>query len=369
MMREGQNLFVHLTLGQVFSRTVNLFADRFPLYMTLSVIVSIPAVLLGTMISAVIGMSIVKSVIDSSSTSSGTDIFGPGSGDVFSGGSVEPTFGLIDVMAGLMHHIGGVFTVVVLQMGVSAAVTLIAEGGMVRAAADTYTAQPQGWVTCLTMAAQQFVSLSGAAAIRLGVITGGFIIISIFVALWVAWRSAFAFFLVFVVMVMVMLALAYFILSICLFMPVIVVENKGPVDSIRRSFELSQGRRCYVFCGIFILWVMEMVVQQFLANLFGVSTMPLSSLLTPIGVFVSFLGNLMYMPLTAIMTLVLYTSIRVDKEGLTQDVMQRELVEPISYAPPTTQYRQDYRQVSLVEEHEVPEQPPPPPPPPATSNV
>lgn len=47
---------------------------------------------------------------------------------------------------------------------------------------------------------------------------------------------------------------------------------------------------------------------------------------------------------------VLYVSVRVDKEGLNQQVLQRELSEPVEYNPPVS----DYRQVSLVDDRQQP---------------
>jgi hypothetical protein len=46
----------------------------------------------------------------------------------------------------------------------------------------------------------------------------------------------------------------------------------------------------------------------------------------------------------------LYFSTRVDKEGLNQEVLQRELAEPVEYSPPVA----DYRQVSLMDEQQNP---------------
>lgn len=46
----------------------------------------------------------------------------------------------------------------------------------------------------------------------------------------------------------------------------------------------------------------------------------------------------------------LYVSVRVDKEGLNQQVLQRELSEPVEYNPPVS----DYRQVSLVDDRQQP---------------
>ena len=43
-------------------------------------------------------------------------------------------------------------------------------------------------------------------------------------------------------------------------------------------------------------------------------------------------------------------SVRTDKEGLNQQVLQRELSEPVEYNPPVS----DYRRVALVDERQQP---------------
>lgn len=43
-------------------------------------------------------------------------------------------------------------------------------------------------------------------------------------------------------------------------------------------------------------------------------------------------------------------SVRVDKEGLTQEILLREVDEPVEYSPPVA----DYRQVALVDDRQQP---------------
>lgn len=43
-------------------------------------------------------------------------------------------------------------------------------------------------------------------------------------------------------------------------------------------------------------------------------------------------------------------SVRADKEGLNQQVLQRELSDPVEYNPPVS----DYRRVALVDERQEP---------------
>lgn len=50
------------------------------------------------------------------------------------------------------------------------------------------------------------------------------------------------------------------------------------------------------------------------------------------------------------MSTVLYMSVRADTEGLNQQVLERELSDPVEYNPPVS----DYRRVALVDERHEP---------------
>ncbi|KAL7568243.1 hypothetical protein ACA910_022588, partial [Epithemia clementina (nom. ined.)] len=72
-------------------------------------------------------------------------------------------------------------------------ITLLGEGAMVRACADTYAAQWQSWQACWNIAWQQQVqSLLGAAAVRLGVLIVGIMVMVFFIGIAVARQTGFA---------------------------------------------------------------------------------------------------------------------------------------------------------------------------------
>jgi hypothetical protein len=241
--------------------------------------------------------------------------------------------------------VGSVIAVFILQVVLSIVTMLMGEGAMVRACADTYAEQPQGWFTCVKLGFQHFCALLGAAFCVAAVTYGGFLFVALLFVGAQSWKSGFLAFLTFITFVAYLIGMIYVVSSVMLIFPVIMVENKGPINAIRRSFEISEGRRCYVFCAIFTLWVARAILIRLLHNIFNGDN-PLSAFLSPVGIIVSFIPDLLYLPLNSILKMVLYTSIRADKEGLTQAVLKRELVEPIIYSPPNT----DYRQVSLMDD-------------------
>mmetsp|Transcript_9291 Transcript_9291/g.20092 ORF Transcript_9291/g.20092 Transcript_9291/m.20092 type:complete len:342 (+) Transcript_9291:226-1251(+) len=319
-----EELFTHLSLGQVFSRSINVFIDRFDVFMTMSAVVVVPAAIFGTLIGVVMGMEAVMAAkMDPD----------------------DPDAQAMDIMQFLLNHAAGVVIVMLLNIIVSTITTLVGEGAMVRSAADTYAAQPQGWFTCAKLAFEKFCSLLTSSLAVSACIWGGLLFCLMILGGALKAEAPFLAFLGFIALVGYGIALVYFLSSVMLIFPVIMVENKGPINAIRRSMEISEGRRCYLFCAIFIVYVAKVIVAQLLHNIFNGDN-PLATVLSPAGILVSFIPDLLYLPINSIMKTVLYTSIRVDKEGLTQAVLQRELVEPTVYSPPNT----DYRQVSLMED-------------------
>lgn len=342
----GEVLFNHLTIGRVFARTCNLFVDRWNVYMILSVLVVLPTAILGSLIGAIFGRSIVEKVMKTKSTNCRD-------------GDPALCTGLEHFTA-LLHHSFSVVLIIVLQWVLATAITLIGAAAMTRACADTYAAQPQSWRACWKIGLDQLRTLVVASMIRVGVAISGWLIFAVFIGMAVATESIFFVLLALIVFGMVSLALLYFLLSIVLVIPVIVVESKGPVEALQRSYEMSKGRQSYVFCALFIMWIVRLIVEQLLHNIFNASgslnqSLPLANFLTPGGIFVSHLPDLLYLPLSCILTFVLYASIRVDKEGFTPDVLQRELVQPTAYTAPSSSALSsppnlNYRHVPLVEE-------------------
>lgn len=323
-MSSNEHLFTHLSLGKVLSRTFSLFVDRIDVFMTLSAVVLVPATIFSVLIAVVVGM------------------------EVFVAGKMspnDPDKQVQDMIDFLLNHIFVVFAVILLHVIISMVTTLVGEGAMVRATADMYAAQTQGWLTCAKLGMHHFCALLGASVLVGATLYGGLLVVVLIIWLGVKTSSGFLGFVGFIAAISYLAVAIFIFSSVMMIFPVVMIENKGPIIAIRRSIEISEGRRCYIFCAILILFVIRSIVAQLLQNIFT-SDNPLASFFSAGGIIVAFLPDLLFLPLTSIMKTVLYTSIRVDKEGLTQDILQRQLVAPVAYSPPNT----DYRQVSLMEE-------------------
>eukprot|EP00977_Amphora_coffeiformis_P005527 scaffold1170_cov174-Amphora_coffeaeformis.AAC.11 len=246
--------------------------------------------------------------------------------------------------------------------------TIAGEGGMVRATADIYVGRSPEWYPSLRFGLQKFLPLIGASLVVFlawaGICGVTLVLASIFLA-GAGTKIGLLLVLIGVVIVAIgVVASVYMFVTVIPLYPIIVIEEKGPINALRRCMELSRGRRGYFFVGVFLLYVGQVILGRVLHGIFNDGGDPASFFFDPSGAIVSFIPNILYVPLdddslTSVYSsapcydsikTVLYVSVRVDKEGLNQQVLQRELSEPIEYNPPVS----DYRQVSLVDDRQQP---------------
>lgn len=340
----------HWTLRQVAKRTMDIFVDRFDVFMTITAIVTIPSSVV--LLCLAIGIN-----IEETQNSVGNDSEGNGGGNEF--------------LSSLHKHIRGIFTVYVLQLIIYVLFHLVGEGAMLRATAEalaTFTEQPPqqqqqvspsptlpllGWFGCLKAGFRKLGSLLGTAILVGGVIYGGAFVVAFIVYGFGIWS--------FIPLGTLYLFGVGWWWARCglSYAPIIVEAQTGPFAAIHRSAELSAGRRLYVLCPLVLLYLAYMLVGALFHNLLNPSDHVLRSL-TPTGLMLAILPNLLYLPLQSILKMVLYVSLRVDKEGLTPAILEGELRLGVDAADRnrsvlvdpffTNVASRDYRQVSLLEE-------------------
>lgn len=232
-------------------------------------------------------------------------------------------------------------------------VTIAGEGGMVRAAGDTYCGRAPEWYPSLMAGLRKFLPLLGATLLVWGsmiaISFAAFLVVLIFAA---GANSELGFIFILLALAVGAVAcvavLCIMVIVVPLF-PIIIIEEKGPMNALRRCVELSKGRHGYFFVSVLMLWIMQFIFGQLLKQILtggDVNTIVFS----PMGIIISFVPHLLYVPLDTILRTVLYNSVRVDKEGLNQEILQRELAAPVEYAPPVS----DYRRVALVDDRQQP---------------
>jgi hypothetical protein len=176
-----------------------------------------------------------------------------------------------------------------------ATIAILGEAAIIFVTAEIYAERnPPGWLPSLKMGANHFCSVLGASLfIGAGIWSGAVLVI---ILLAVSHGSNFMFFVACIGALLYAAGFVWIVTSTVAVLPVIVVENLGPLEGIKRSIELSSGRRCYFICGTFILWLSTQIITRVLHNIFNGKD-PAAYHFTPGGIIVSFLPVLLYLPL------------------------------------------------------------------------
>lgn len=107
--------------------------------------------------------------------------------------------------------------------------------------------------------------------------------------------------------------------------PVMMVENKTPVASIRRSLELSEGQIYILFCAKFLYVSTQHLTTELLNDILTGSFHKLDNRMISIAVFTLF--SLLFLPVQANLRVVVYMNIRVESEGLDGIMLKEQLQE------------------------------------------
>jgi len=179
--------------------------------------------------------------------------------------------------------------------------TIAGEGGMVRATADIYVGRSPEWYPSLRFGLKKFLPLIGAslivslALVGLSVVT--MLIAAIFFYGMMNTKIGLLFGLIGVAIVSIgVVACIYMWVTVIPLYPIIVMEEKGPINALRRCMELSKGRRGYFFVGVFLLYMMQVILRRILHGIFNEND-PASFFFAPTGAIVSFIPNVLYVPL------------------------------------------------------------------------
>jgi hypothetical protein len=181
----------------------------------------------------------------------------------------------------------------------------VAQGMMIKAVADVYLEQAPAFKDCFKIGLKKAGVILLASLLVLVPITFGFL-----------------FFLV----PGMYLAVQWFVVG-----PAIVIENKGVVGSMKRSWELVSGSWCYVFCTFLIVTLSSGVFQWIWSALVVGGTDAGHTLFSAVGYVLTLIPGIVVIPITGIVRTVMYFNLRVEKEGLNAHVLSRDLGGPAAY--------------------------------------
>ena len=199
----------------------------------------------------------------------------------------------------LMNHMKELY----LLLGANSVLTMllgaVAQGMMIRAVADVYLDKSPDVKDCF----------------KIGFKKAGVILLASLLVL-VPIMFGFLFFLV----PGIYLAVLWFVVG-----PSIVIENKGAMDSMKRSWELVSGSWCYVFCTFLIVTFCSAVLQSIWSALVVGGNDAGHTMFSPIGYVLTLIPGLLIIPISGIVRTVMYFNLRVEKEGLNAHVLSRDL--------------------------------------------
>lgn len=121
----------------------------------------------------------------------------------------------------------------------------------------------------------------------------------------------------------VLLYVAFVVAAVVVFcglaaaVPAIVAERVGPIDGIKRSWELTRGHRGAIFLTMLVL-VIAQVAIDLVAGLLGGALSGISRVAV-VGIVFTFAVELLAMSLTTVMPAVAYHDLRTLKEGASTD--------------------------------------------------
>ena len=107
--------------------------------------------------------------------------------------------------------------------------------------------------------------------------------------------------------------------------PAIVIENKGVIESMKRSWELVSGSWCYVFCTYLIVTVAFFAIQMTWTAFVVGGNDAGHAIFSVAGYTLGLVPGLVLTPIAGIVKSVMYFNLRVEKEGLNAHVLSRDL--------------------------------------------
>ena len=234
-------VYERLTVPQMFSKALEIFQHRYHTFLALSSMVTVPMMVFGVGISLYV-FSALKDVMES------VEKFEKDQKEMNPYVDPDANNELIasDLQAianAVLNHLGFFVSILVFQTIVFSVLTIAGRGAMIRATAELYAnpaAEPH-WLQCFRLGLSRFCSLFCA----------GFLMSFGFVALYGI--PMLLFYAGYVGLGVLTILVFPFVLFYCmvrftLMFPAIVVEDLSAIQGLKRSWELSQGAFCDIFC-------------------------------------------------------------------------------------------------------------------------
>ncbi|KAL3927050.1 MAG: hypothetical protein SGBAC_013239 [Bacillariaceae sp.] len=199
----------------------------------------------------------------------------------------------------LLAHIKGFYAMLGIYMLVCLAIGSVMTGPVIRAIVDLYMGKKPNVKHCLK------VGVMRAHTICCASVVGSFLV---------------CIGMIFLLFPGMYLCLRWFFVS-----PIIVVEGLGVFGSLKRSWNLAAGSCCYVFCVFTILQTLMIVLNMVWQMLLGIEGS--GALFSVYGALVSLVPCIILGPIFSIVITLMYLNMRIEKEGLNESELIRNMGE------------------------------------------
>jgi len=303
--------FEYLSFGGTFSRTFGAFIDCFDVFMSLSGVVLIPYAALNLTMGIFLASVYIRE-------------------------EEIPDFH--------PKHIPMVVLILSCQVAAYTFVTVVGRAAIIRAVGLMYIGQRPTWMSCLRAAFDKWRPLMAANGIIYASLVVGILLpnVLIFVAfidpnfLTILINSISSLIMVF--------GGIYGYVGVVLTNPALVIEGlQTSVKGIQRSWELTTGSRCYLFCCLFVLYIMNDLLTRLLHHMFSSGDTVMDVLFSVAGIVVQAVPMLIFFPLHAILETVMYLNLRIGWESMNHQVLSGDLM---SDTAPASRFRNDDAAVS-----------------------
>jgi len=199
----------------------------------------------------------------------------------------------------LVDHMKEFYTLIASKYASSIVIGAVGEGMMIKAVADIYLGRDPDFLDCLKLGFKKSGPIILVALVTLVCVSFGILIL---------------------VAPGLYMAVIWFVVD-----PAIVIENYGVFGSMKRSRDLVAGSWCYVFCTLMIINFYGFFLQ-FIWSLIVVGGNDAGhTLFSVIGSTLALIPSLVILPVFGIVKPILYFNLRIEKEGLNEHVLDRNL--------------------------------------------
>ena len=267
MSSEANDNFTRLSLGAIFRKVFDLYVRGFKVLVSLS---ALTMILTGLIWTILLLFLIPAFEIEADKLS-------------------DPNY--------LLAHIGGFYAILGIYQMVGMVIGAIMSGPMVRAIVDLYMGKQPILKHCLKVGVMRAHAIFCASIVVFFGVLGGCIFL-VFPGLYVGVRWFF----------------------VC---PIIVVEGLGVFASLKRSWNLVNGSWCYVFCTFFSCLIPVSLLTMLWQGLLGMDST--SAIFSIRGTLLTLAPVVLSGPIIPIFSTLMYLNVRIEKEGLNQSELIRNM--------------------------------------------